>query len=1016
MNKRIAGIASIFAASGVLAGSPPGDPSLNGLTPKTDTTYVNHESADSTAVNNNSTESVGVAIANGGNVIVGWEDDGDDIKDQEGVWTMYDASGTSITPDVLTTSLFLNDSLTSHFLSYFRADKSPVFGGTSWGPKIKANLFGDGVAMGAVSYGLGEEVVQFAPYDDQNSGDFPSAQLLSNTGQPTSTLGGVTAAYATSDAGNIRIGDLDFLSNGNIVFADESRQNDDLVNLYGGDTGATHAIYRVVDQAGNVIKSESLVSKDPTKTEMWHGTGVTKDGFAIRFSSPTGATVRLFNNAGVALSDNLDLATLTGQPLAGGGGRGDSAGFHGNGKDAYAAVSTGTDTNGVAKVWLTVLNTNGTVRFSKSVADDLVLSSAGSSDVAIDPDGNCLVVFTGKYDDANPNETVMGRRLDATGKPVGGSFYISEKELPDPATGPTSDVRVAWRNGEVAVAWRSQNDLETVDPDTGNPKKVVALRIFSTFAPGTVESAGLTRIVPDTAIIKPDANSLGNWEPYASVLGTDVFLIEGNTFADDGTDSNQRYVVALQPAAGGAMKLGEGFYTDDGQPFRGQINLSRQNGNPGRVAGDTRPGAVNFAVGGETSVHGVAGFNSDNRWSLGFDRLSDGRYGTVQSYQLNKSTLVQTPLAKAQDSAFGRLTSGEPAGNQISRYGGDMVFLDNGNYVSVVEDRSHVINPDGNSVDATIFSPDGKIVKDTFLVAPTADATARDVDIWSNVAACKGGFAVRTKNADGTSRAIYFFDNAGTLKGQVDQATSGVTFDAGRGDGTRIFGHINSPYVFLTGRAANTKIVKVAAFDSRNQQFVAVADVNEGAFTGDFDRAIGAVDALNRLTVAWVSQPVGYTKQQVAARVFALNTTNKTFVPLTSSFLTFINAATNDISTLQMSVAMTTKQICVAAKGQINYENKPALGPDSPVEVNFFTVFSHPAPTDDPTTPVVTAAPVLHISISGGNAVLSWDNAITGYTLESKSALGDSTWTTVGTSNPTTVAAGSAAKFYRLRQ
>jgi hypothetical protein len=1014
---QLTGIAYIISLGAAFGATAPGDPSANGLLPKSDTLYVNRLSPDSTAVNNGNTESLGVAIANGGNIIVGWEDDGDEVSDQEGVWTMFDSAGLSITPDIDTTSIFLNATLSSHFLSYFRPDKSAVFGGTSWGPKIKANPFGDGLGMGATSYGLGEEIVAFAPYDDANSGDFSSLQLLSNTGQPVTILGGITPTYATADSGNIRVGDWEFLSNGNVIIASESRQKDDLVNLYGGDTPNNHAIFRVLDKSGTVIKAETLASEVPVISEMWHGVGVTKDGFAIRFGGPAGATVRLFNNAGQPLSTNIELANLTGFPLAGTGGRGDSSGFHGNGKDAYVITGSGNDsTDGLDKVWLTVLGTNGTVRFSKSVSDDLTLNSIAATDAAIDADGNVVVVYTAKYDPDAPNRVAMGRRFDATGKPIGGTFFLSELEGPDAPAGEVGGGRVAWRNGQVVAIWESKNDAQTVNSDTGEPLTVVAMRIFSTFAPGTVESVGLTRIVPDTAVIKPDANSLGNWEPYASVLGTSTFLVEGNTFADDGTDLNQRYVVALQPAAGGAMKLGDGFYTDDGQPFKGQINLSRQNGNPGRVAGDTRPGAVNFVVGGETSVHAVPGFNSGNRWNLGFDRLSDGRFGTVESFQLNTATLTQTPLSKALDSAYGRLTSGQAAGNQISRFGGDIVFLDNGNYVSVVEDRSRVYNADGNAVVATIFAPNGTVVKEAFIVAPTTDATARDVDIWSNVAPFKGGFAVRTKTDDGASRAIYFFDNNGVLKGTTDQATSGASFDTGRGDGTRIFGHINSPIVYLTGRAANTKIVKVAAFDSRTQQFAAISDVNEGAFTGDFDRAIGAVDALNRLTVSWVSQPSGYAKQQVAARILSYNTTNKTFSALTPSFLPFINAATNDITTFGMTVAMTTRQICVAAKGSINYANKPNLGPDSPTEVNLYTVFSHPVPTDDPTTPAVTVAPVLHAALTGGNLVLSWDAGATGFTLESKSSLSDASWTTVGTSNPATITLGSAAKFYRLRQ
>jgi hypothetical protein len=434
------------------------------------------------------------------------------------------------------------------------------------------------------------------------------------------------------------------------------------------------------------------------------------------------------------------------------------------------------------------------------------------------------------------------------------------------------------------------------------------------------------------------------------------------------------------------------------------------------VAGDTRPGATTFVVGAEISPHVYpAIFGSDNRWNLGFDRLSDGRYGCVQTYRLDLSTLTATPLAKVQDSANGRLTSGAAANNQITRYGGDIVFLDNGNYASVVQDNSRVRNPDSDVVVATVFAPDGTVVKDSFLVSVS--------DIWANVAPYKGGFAVRAKPTDGSAtRIIYFYDNTGTLKGQVDQATSGVSFDTGRGDGTRLFGHINSPYVFLTGRAVNTEIVKVAAFDARNQTFAALSDVNEGAFTGNFDRANGAVDALNRLVVSWVSKPAGYTNQQVAARVLSFSGTN--FTALTKSFFPFINVhPTNAIRSLQMSVAVTTKQICIAAKGEINLENKPDLGPvinqvtGLPLkELNFFTVFSHPAPAEDPTPGLQRPnfTKVQFIPGSPAKVRLEWTG---GGTLQVQDDVSANQWTdVVGATSPHELPVDRAKQFMRIKQ
>src|SRR6185436_18999879 len=126
----------------------------------------------------------------------------------------------------INSTVFAGGPITSKFLSYFRQDRSPTPGASSWGPKIKANLFGDGIGMGATSFQLGDEVPQLAVIQNnaagENAGDFPSVQLLSNSGQPNGILSGVDDAYAERD-GDIRVGDWDFLSNGNIVIVGESR-------------------------------------------------------------------------------------------------------------------------------------------------------------------------------------------------------------------------------------------------------------------------------------------------------------------------------------------------------------------------------------------------------------------------------------------------------------------------------------------------------------------------------------------------------------------------------------------------------------------------------------------------------------------------------------------------------------------------------------------------------------------------------------------------------------------------
>ena len=535
------------------------------------------------------------------------------------------------------------------------------------------------------------------------------------------------------------------------------------------------------------------------------------------------------------------------------------------------------------------------------------------------------------------------------------------------------------------------------------------------FTLGGVATVGLTHIVPDKIVFDTATANLDNWEPYIGVLGTSTFLIEANTFADDAQFLNQRYAVAFQPAAGGANALGEGFYADNGTPFKAQINLSRQNGNPGRVAGDRRPGATNFIVGGEATLHMLPEFQSDNRWNLGFLRAGDARYAAVQTYHLNPATLAQTPASKGLDAINGRLTTGDASTiQQLGRFGGDVACLDNGNFVVTVDDRSLIRDP-ANSTTAVIMAPDGTIVKDSFLV--------RNLDIWSNLATHQGGFVVRVH------QFLHFFDNAGNELRVVEFPTvTGVpAFDTGRGDGTRIAGHINSPYVYLSGPVSG--VIRLAVWDARDQSFVTTTNVSEllpahggsdpGEFNIRFDRGILTVDALDRVVVAFEAGPSG--QEQIAIRILALNSTTKKFSYLTHSFFPFVNygpfVTENFIRTFRPSVAMTTRQICVAAKGSINTQNQPELGPDSLPQTTFYAVITHPAPADDPTPPIGGQPPRLSVvSIAGGNVTVSWVGGTAPYTLQRKTTLADAQWQDVITigGNTHTLSASGSAGFFRV--
>ena len=78
----------------------------------------------------------------------------------------------------------------------------------------------------------------------------------------------------------VAAGDWDYLANGNIVIVNDSRQNDDLVNLFGGAAAGNHGTYRVVTPANAVVKGYSLLSSTTGTYNIWHGVGVTANGFA----------------------------------------------------------------------------------------------------------------------------------------------------------------------------------------------------------------------------------------------------------------------------------------------------------------------------------------------------------------------------------------------------------------------------------------------------------------------------------------------------------------------------------------------------------------------------------------------------------------------------------------------------------------------------------------------------------------------------------------------------------------
>ena len=797
------------------------------------------------------------------------------------------------------------------------------------------------------------------------------------------------------------------------------------------------ATLAIISPTGSVVKSATLVDA----RDIWDNVCAFKGGFAVRCHD----MLYFYDNAGSLKATNLVASSAI--PFS--ADRGDSTRIASDIRSRFVYMAGAAASSEGAAVQLAIWNgTNGAFVTNVVVSSDMDPAVFAASDVnlAVDLSDRVCVAYGGKPDSTVfSNEQIIARVLQFNGKLINGSSattnanvkFITPSFFPFKCSDTTNNLgaplgfktavpSVAMTKDAICIAAKGTvNSVgdPTLGPDTAAETTLYTV-IAQPYVPGGIESVGLTRIVPDRPIPAtpagdlPNAAAKGNWEPYSSVLGTSTFLIECSTFAlyADGSQDpdNQRQVVAFQPVAGGAMKLGEAFFADDGTPFRLANNLSRQNGNPGRVVGDKRPGATTFLTLAETSVGQLEPFQSNNRWTHNPMYLDLNRYVTEQLFTLS-SNLVQTPVDKAWDYVYGPLVSdviNPTDAVQLSRTGGTGACLDNGNWVVVIDDKTG-FSSTGEVGTFAIISPTGAVIKSATLVAA--------FDIWDNVTSCKGGFCVRLHNI------LYFYDNAGTLKGQIDQAVTGVTYDAGRGDGTRIAGHINSPYVYLLGAFQGTTRMCLSVFDSRDQSFVMEYDVSEPGFQSQNDRAGLCVDALNRVTATWVTKPEGYAAVQVAARVLRFNESTKSIDPLTHSFWVFVNSITvpqtdNLIRTLQMFPAMTTKQICVAAKGEINLQNQPQNGPNSQTEVNFYTVFTHPDPQEDPTAPVGgESSPTLKVTqLSANQLKIEW--AGTGYRLVSTGAFAatynpKAAWpTTVGTVSPVIVNTGSGTLFYRLEK
>ncbi len=480
-----------------------------GLTPRTTTIDVNNND-----YNNGDTETGDISITSNTNVVLAFEDDGSGITDFEACWTLYNANGTlliapaTITNIVGTLCIADAEGLTNITVrAFFRSDGSPIpFYSADYGGKAKGNLFGVGFGFGSAGGEIACEIPELAAIAGSGE-DFPVVQLLNNDGTRNASAGGPDVAgilsYSATDTapdGDIRID----LSNGNILLVGESRQVDDWVLT--GQTSGRVAVYKILTPAGAVVKAYSAASSEAIGTEMWHGAAVTANGFALRFSSDTGDKIRFFDNAGNPTTANISIAAATCHPEAATGGRGDGSGFKGNGVDAYVYACSG-----ASGPWVTVFNANGSVRYSRKVADLADNPDSGGLDAAIAADGRVIVAFDASNNDTNNVNLYhlpQARLFDPCGRAIGPVFYLSERENPTnsiASNGDKGNPRVAFRGNTIAAMWGSSNSTATA-------LSIFALRIFN--APALAPCSA----PPVISISQSGTNAIISWPASFGLL------------------------------------------------------------------------------------------------------------------------------------------------------------------------------------------------------------------------------------------------------------------------------------------------------------------------------------------------------------------------------------------------------------------------------------------------------------------------------------------------------------------
>ncbi|MBI1390051.1 MAG: hypothetical protein GC154_16540 [bacterium] len=475
--------------------------------------------------------------------------------------------------------------------------------------------------------------------------------------------------------------------------------------------------------------------------------------------------------------------------------------------------------------------------------------------------------------------------------------------------------------------------------------------------PNTAEDVGLVRLVPDSIGFLTTAANLSNWEGYATHTGDGSVLMVVNTFPEGQAGAQAEVAGVIYVKPDGTVKEVFGFIADNGQPYKNNMDVVRQDGNPPSIAGDKRPGSKRFIIANECTPMDFPEFQSDNRWDKNnyIDHIFAAQVVELTDNGTQKVSNVIDPIYGTQTGAdVGKLRKG------------GTVALSNGNFVVCTEDRTVGKIPHAGIVNGET----GALIKSGFSLAEDG---MNNQETWEGMAAYNGGFAIRLNNPV----RIRFFSNAGDPQGSWDQFPVDVgdfNFDpidfnnnpfdysttiqsGGRGDGYAMIGDISDHYVYYGGKGFdqdfNTEgwpyMVKI---DAQTQTSVKEIRINEWSTDpvptfenyAHADRLAADMDSNGNFCVAW-SDNSNSAANQIVARIF-----NSDMEPVTSTFLVYQNSDVGlgspdgditGVSVIHPCVGMSDDQIIIGGRVSANFELLSS-GEIVPNNSHVYTVFKNP--------------------------------------------------------------------------